>query len=187
MCRPAGPTRWAAGLALLAMALGMHWLASGVRGLAPAALVARLADGRPPVAFGMGVALTATLFSSQIAIGILQAVAQGGAVSLRAGIAFVCGANIGTTADVLLAGLGCRRRGRATACFHLAFNLCTAGLGLALLDPLARWLATAPAAVALARAHSVLNLAVALAAGPVCRPLARCLHWGQEPLSHGSR
>ena len=184
---PRARTGGAAALALLAMSQGMHWLAAGVGGLAPAVLVARAARGGGPVAFGLGVALTATLFSSQIAIGVLQSLAQGGAVSLRAGIAFVCGANIGTTADVLLASLGCRRRGRATALFHLGFNLCAAGLGLALLGPLARWLAPAPPAAALARAHSALNLTVALAVGPLCRPLLRCLRWGQVPLTHDSR
>jgi phosphate:Na+ symporter len=137
--------------------------------------MARAAAPRVPAAFAGGVAVTALLFSSQLAIGILQALAQAGALPLAAGIAFICGANIGTTADVLLASLGCGGRGRATALFHLAFNLCAAALGMALLGPLARWLSGMPPAAALARAHSLLNMAVALCAGPAAGPLARRL------------
>lgn len=171
------PLRRVAGVALTltVMTAGMALLATGVRGLAPEALLARVALDQVPAAFTAGVVVTALLFSSQLAVGIVQALAQGGAMPLAAGIAFVCGANIGTTADVLLAGLGCGWRGRHTVLFHLVFNIVAAALGLAALGPLVRWLGAAPPATALARAHSLLNVTLALIAGPLTAPLARCL------------
>ncbi len=140
-----------------------------------AALLARW-TAAPWPAFLAGALLTAVWMSSGFSLAVIQSLAGRGAVPAVAAIAFVCGANVGTTADVLLASLGTGWRGRATAGFHLVFNLTCAGLGMALVGPLAAWAASGPPAAALARAHSGLNLATALlwlpAAGPAARWLA---------------
>jgi phosphate:Na+ symporter len=154
-------------LAALGVAVGLDLLAAGIGGLAAGPTLAGAAGRSVPLAFGAGVAATAALFSSQLALGVVQALAAAGAVPLRAGIAFICGANIGTTADVLVAALATGRRGRATALFHLGFNVVCACVGLALLTPLTLLVARWPPAAALARAHTLLNLATAVVLCPL--------------------
>lgn len=171
-------TRRAGACALGALLLisGFRLLASAASGGLPAALgLLHAAAGSAPAAFLAGLVLTAALFSSGLTIAVAQGLAAAGAIRLEAGIAFVCGANIGTTADVLLAALGAGVRGRSTAAFHLAFNLLCAGLGLVFLHPLAAGVARAgfPPARGLAHVHLGLNLACALAVLPLLRRIAR--------------
>lgn len=164
------------GLGLLAAAClcgGFRLLAEASGGGLPVAAQVLRVRGSALGAFAAGVAVSALVFSSGFAIAVVQGLASAGALPLRAGIAFVCGANVGTTADVLLAAVGARARGRATALFHLAFNLMAAGIGLALLHPLAVWLVASriPPAQALAHVHTGLNLLCGLAVLPLL-PLA---------------
>jgi len=165
------------GLVLLGAALlaGGFGLVSGAAGGGlPVAGILRAAGAAPVAAFLAGVGLTAALFSSGFTIAVAQGLAAAGALPLEAGIAFVCGANVGTTADVLFASLGVGERGRATAVFHLGFNVLAAGMGLALLHPLSRLPAGAgvPPARAMAHAHTAINLAAALALLPLIPRLA---------------
>jgi len=160
---------------------GFRLLASGAAGGLPAAVdLLRVAAAPLAAAFLAGVILTAVLFSSGLTIAVAQGLASAGTIPLPVGIAFVCGANLGTTADVLLAALGAGGRGRCTAAFHLAFNALCAGLGLLLLHPLAAGLGGAgvPPARALAHVHLGLNLVCALAVLPWLSRLAR---WLQRP------
>lgn len=166
-----------AGAALLALAMlsaGFGLIARPGPGGLPAAGVLRAAAAGPPGAFLAGLALTAVLFSSGFTIAVAQGLAAAGALPLRAGLAFVCGANVGTTSDVLLAALGLGPRGRAAALFHLGFKLLGASAGLLLAGPMAAALAGAgvPAARALAHAHAALNLASAVLLWPMIPGLA---------------
>ena len=166
------------GLALLAAAClcgGFRLLAEASGGGLPVAAQVLRVRGSAPGAFAVGVAVSALVFSSGFAIAVVQGLASAGALPLQAGIAFVCGANVGTTADVLLAAAGARARGRATALFHLAFNLMGAGIGLALLHPVAARLVAAriPPAQALAHVHTGLNLLCGLAVLPFLPRVAR--------------
>ena len=165
------------------VALGAVVLLIGFRclsaGLGPGAWpvevwLGRAAAGPGVVPFVAGVGLTAALFSSHLTIAVAQGMAAAGTLAPAAGIAFVCGANIGTTADVLVASVGAGRWGRLTALFHLAFNVLLAGMGLAAAGPAAAAFAYAgvtPARV-LAHAHTGLNLVTAGMVLPWIRPLA---------------
>ncbi len=170
--RPFGGALGGGVLLLAALRLMDAALAAGR--LPGAAWLARW-TGAPWPAFLAGALLTAVWMSSGLSLAVVQSLAGGGRVSLAAAIAFVCGANVGTTADVLAASLGTGWRGRATAGFHLLFNLTCAGLGMLLLGPLASLAAGAPPGPYLARLHTGLNLAAALAWLPVVGPAARRL------------
>lgn len=108
----------------------------GVFGPALRAVVVLPTQGRvTTVAWGYGAGLVSTVaaFSSGLTIALAQRAVEQGAVGLRAGLAFVLGANVGTTADVLVASGGMGRLGRRVALFHLGFNLWTSLWGFPLL------------------------------------------------------
>lgn len=84
-------------------------------------------------AYASGLIVTTVAFSSGVSIALAQRVVAQGTAPITAGIRFVLGANVGTTADVLVAALGTGRRGRAVAGFHLAFNVFSSLWGLPLL------------------------------------------------------
>jgi phosphate:Na+ symporter len=165
------------GLGLLGagvLLLGFRCLQAAVAagGLAAAERALQLGRGGVLAPFLAGLTLTAVLFSSHFTIGLAQGLVGSAAWPLSAGIRFVCGANVGTTADVLVASLGTGARGRAAATFHLAFNAVLAAWGLVVAEPAAAHLAALPPARALAHAHTFLNLATAVAVLPWVRPLA---------------
>ncbi len=179
--RTARPGRIGLGMAMLLA--GFRCLALGLPpGAGPVAAWLLRPDARSALLpFGAGLLLTAALFSSHFTIAAAQGLAASGVLGPVAGIAFVAGANVGTTADVLFASLGTGRRGRATALFHLGFNVILAALALVTAVPFAALLtagATPPARL-LAHAHTGLNLATALIVLPFIPGLAARL----EPAS----
>ena len=165
-----------AALGAVVLLVGFRCLSAGLApGAWPAAVWLRRAATAPRVVpFAIGVGLTAILFSSHLTIAVAQGLAAAGTLAPAAGIAFVCGANIGTTADVLIASLGSRRSGRLTAAFHLGFNVLLATMGLAAAGPAGAALAHAgvPPARILAHAHTGLNVLTAVLVLPWVRPVA---------------
>ena len=175
----AGATLLLAALRLLDAALAS--------GPLPGATVLAGLTGAPWPAFLAGALLTAVWMSSGFSLAVIQSLARTGGVPLTAAIAFVCGANVGTTADVLLASFGTGARGRATAAFHLVFNLTCAGLGMTLLGPLASFAGGGPPGPALARIHSGLNLLTVLVWLPAVGPAARWLEAALQRVRSGDR
>lgn len=87
-----------------------------------------------------GAVLTAIIQSSSASIGILQqfyeiSVQTGLGITLKDSIAFLLGANIGTTITVLLASLGGTREAKQAALSHVLFNLFGAILFIIFLTP----------------------------------------------------
>lgn len=70
-----------------------------------------------------GFVSTALLQSSSATVGILQSLVSVGAVSRKAAVFIVCGQNIGATFPTLLCAVRSDEKARATAVFHLLFNL----------------------------------------------------------------
>lgn len=70
-----------------------------------------------------GAVLTAIIQSSSASVGIIQALAASGAVTLPGVIFILFGQNIGTCATAMLASIGTNRAGKRAAMMHLLFNV----------------------------------------------------------------
>ncbi|MDD3409603.1 MAG: Na/Pi cotransporter family protein [Eubacteriales bacterium] len=89
----------------------------------------------------VGAGITALLQSSSASVGILQALAGSGAISLQAALFILFGQNIGTCVTALLASVGANRTARRAAVVHLLFNCIGAAIFIviAMLLPFAEW------------------------------------------------
>lgn len=96
----------------------------------------------PIVGVLVGAVVTALLQSSAASIGILQALASSGVVSLQASLFILFGQNIGTCITALLASVGANHTGKRTAVVHLLFNVIGTVLFviIAMALPLADWI-----------------------------------------------
>ena len=99
----------------------------------------------PFVGVLVGAAVTALLQSSSASVGILQALASSGAISLEAALFVLFGQNIGTCVTALMASIGASRTAKRAAVVHLLFNVLGALLFvlIALLTPFASWVRAA--------------------------------------------
>jgi phosphate:Na+ symporter len=89
--------------------------------------------GQTPILGALfGAIFTVIIQSSSAAIAIVITLAGSGLMTLPAGIAIMLGAEIGTCADTLVATIGRGRPALRTGIFHLAFNLASACIGVAL-------------------------------------------------------
>ena len=167
--------RWrAVGLAAIGLGAALTGLDQLGRALAP--LAARGTGsapwthlpGHPWLAFGTGLVAAAGALSSGAVIAVVQRGVSAGLLPASAALPVVYGANVGTTSDVLLAGLLLRGPALSVAWFHLGLNAATAVVAFCL-SPL---LAAAAAALAadparqVAWAHTLFNLLSALLAWP---------------------
>ncbi len=71
----------------------------------------------------VGALLTALIQSSSASIGILQALAGSGLISLHASMFILYGQNIGTCITTMLASIGANKTARRAAMVHLLFNV----------------------------------------------------------------
>lgn len=181
---PGGRRRAGAGAAAGQALLGAGAILAGLdtlgRSLAPLAgapwfgEATRRFAAEPWLGVLAGAVLTACVLSSTVTIGLLQALATQGLISLPAALPVLYGDNIGTTSDTLLASMAAGREGRALALAHLLFNLLGAVLFL-LLHPLVVSLVEAMAADParqIAHAHTLLNLTTAMVLLPFAEGLA---------------
>lgn len=149
------------GQALLGFAVlmqGVEIMTAAVSGLARAEGFRQLftAFGSPLLGVLAGAVLTAVIQSSSASVGILQALAASGQVTVGAAIPIVMGQNIGTCVTAMLSSVGASRSARRAALVHLLFNLAGAGIWLGVF-----WLVKLLAAPAiLDRAVTLLGVAV---------------------------
>lgn len=158
-----------AGEALIALGLiflGLQVLGGALGPLKdnPAVQSALGSLGRPLPAFAAGLLLAALIHSSAGTIGIAIALAGAGLLSLPGAVAIGLGAEVGTCATALLAGLGRNVAARRMALAQFLFNAISAGLSLPLLGPLCAIAAATSADPGrqIANAMSLFNLAWAL-------------------------
>lgn len=78
-----------------------------------------------------GALLTAVIQSSSASVGILQALAVTGSITVSSAFPIILGQNIGTCITALLSSVGTSKNGKRTAVIHLIFN--TLGVGAAML------------------------------------------------------
>lgn len=138
----------------------------------------------------IGAGITAILQSSSASVGILQALAAQGLISLEGAIFILFGQNIGTCVTALLASAGTSHTARRAAMVHLLFNVIgtVAFVALAILLPVADWIAAlAPDNLRLqvAFTHVFFNLGTTLLLFPAAKLLekAACLMVpGEDPV-----
>ena len=70
-----------------------------------------------------GAILTAIIQSSSASVGILQALASTGAVTIGAAVPIIMGQNIGTCVTAIISSVGTNRNARRASIVHLAFNV----------------------------------------------------------------
>jgi phosphate:Na+ symporter len=118
--------------------LGLALLKDAFAGLAAsygAGAAAGLAGGWP-AALAVGFVATVLTQSSSAAIAIILTAASGGMASLADAAAAVIGANLGTTSTAAFAALKATAAARRLALGHIAFNLITGVVAVALLPAL---------------------------------------------------
>jgi phosphate:Na+ symporter len=133
-----------------------------------------------PTLVGIGFLATVLMQSSSAAIAIILTAASGGLLGIEAAAAAVIGANVGTTSTAAMAVLRATPAAKRLALGHIAFNLVTAAVALAIL-PGMLWLVAeladlldveqSPAAV-LALFHTVFNVLGVLLMLPLSGRLA---------------
>ncbi len=116
------------GLILLGFAtlmFGMETMTGSVSSLADVPQFQQLfvTFENPILGLGAGMILTALIQSSTAAVGILQALAVSGSVSVGAAIPIIMGASIGTCITAMISSIGAKIEARRAAMVHLIFNL----------------------------------------------------------------
>lgn len=112
-----------AGLGILF--IGMEMMSTAMKPLAEVeAFVGLLSKFENPI-LGIlaGTIFTALIQSSSASVGILQALAMSGAVTLHSAAYVLFGQNIGTCVTALLASVGASRNAKRTTIVHITFNV----------------------------------------------------------------
>lgn len=143
----------------------------------------------PVVGVLVGLGVTALLQSSSASVGILQALAGTGAVSLHTSLFILFGQNIGTCVTALMASVGANRTAKRAAVVHLLFNVLGTAffIVIALLLPLAEWieqLAGDNLRLQIAFAHILFNVTTTLLllpASSLLEKLAYLIVRGEDP------
>ena len=125
------------GQALLGFATlmqGMELMSGSVAGLAQAEGFRRLFTAFTDPLLGLlaGAMLTAVIQSSSASVGILQALAASGQVTVGAAVPIIMGQNIGTCITALISSIGTNKNAKRTAVIHLTFNIIGVVCGMAL-------------------------------------------------------
>lgn len=164
--------------------LGIATMQAAFAGLAGQIELPHGSGFRPLLAqIGIGVLMTVLMQSSSASMTIALAAAQQGLLPPAGAAAVVIGANIGTTLTAMLAAVGATPNAKRAAVAHVAFNVITAAVALALLPWLLDGLAWARAALELpadpaaklALFHTCFNVLGVVLMWPLAAPLTRWL------------
>lgn len=125
-----------------------------------------------------GAVFTAAIQSSSASVGILQALAGGGAITFSGAVYVLFGQNIGTCITALLASIGTSRNAKRTTIIHLSFNIIGTIVFtlLCMTTPLTLWveqLTPGKPASQIANMHTLFNVATTLMLLPAGNLLAR--------------
>ncbi len=112
-----------AGLGILF--LGMNMMSDSMRGMRESRMFIELISTleNPILGVLVGTAFTAIIQSSSASIGILQALAMAGVVTLDTGVYVMFGFAIGTCVTALIASIGTNAAARRVTVIHFAFNV----------------------------------------------------------------
>ena len=111
-----------------------------------------------------GAVFTAIIQSSSASVGVLQALASTGAITMASAIPIIMGQNIGTCVTAMLSSIGANTNAKRAAVVHLSFNIIGTAVMLiifcvvrVMLQP--AFLALPATAATIAVAHSLFNIA----------------------------
>ncbi|MBR3873723.1 MAG: Na/Pi cotransporter family protein [Clostridia bacterium] len=149
----------------------------------------------PIVGVLVGAGVTAILQSSSASVGILQALAGSGAITLEASLFILFGQNIGTCITAMMASMNASHTGRRAAVVHLLFNVIGTIMFvvIALALPLTGWirlLAGDNLKLQIAFAHIIFNVvstAVLLPLSGLLEKLAVLVVKGEDPKAEPMR
>ncbi len=112
-------------LGFTVLMLGMRMMSDATAPLAESDAVRGMISvlSSPILGILSGALLTAVVQSSSAAVGILQAVAAGGALTCGVALPIILGQNIGTCITTLLSGIGAGKNARRAAFVHFYFNV----------------------------------------------------------------
>lgn len=121
----------------------------------------------PIIGLLVGIVFTAILHSSAASIGILQALAVAGSLTLENSVFILYGINIGTCITSVISSLGSNRNAKRTALMHLIFNVIGAVMFsfVTIFTPFVPWLADLwpeSPAVQIANLHLIFNLSTTI-------------------------
>lgn len=104
---------------------GMQMMGSGLTGLQDNPIFAEMMIKleNPVLGVFVGFLVTTVVQSSSATIGILQALAGQGLVTLPVAFSIILGENIGTTTTAILSSLGASRNAKRAALLHFLFNV----------------------------------------------------------------
>ena len=110
-----------------------------------------------------GAVFTAIIQSSSASVGVLQALASTGAITMASAIPIIMGQNIGTCVTAMLSSIGANTNAKRAAVVHLSFNIIGTAVMLvvfcavrAMLQP--AFLSLPATAATIAVAHSLFNI-----------------------------
>ena len=126
----------------------------------------------PLVGILTGTIFTAIIQSSSASVGILQALAMSGVVSLPTAVYVLFGQNIGTCITAVLASIGTSRNAKRTTIIHLSFNIIGTIIFtlVCMFSPLTRIVQSFTpdnAAAQIANMHTIFNVVTTLLLLPV--------------------
>ena len=132
----------------------------------------------PVLGIAFGALFTAVIQSSSASVGILQALAMSGAVTLDSALYILFGQNIGTCITAVLAAFGTSKNAKRTTVIHLSFNMIGTIIFviISFFIPLADIMkTTAPGNVAaqIANTHTVFNIVTTVLLLPIGQYLVK--------------
>ncbi|MBR3383089.1 MAG: Na/Pi cotransporter family protein [Clostridia bacterium] len=132
----------------------------------------------PIIGVLFGTVMTMLLQSVSASVGVLQAMAAAGILSLGQAIYLICGQNIGCTAVAVVASMGGTKDAKRTAAIHVMFNVFACVICVLLLQflPLTKWiesLSPANPTQQLANANTFLKIGATLIMFPISNLLIK--------------
>ena len=144
---------------------GMEQMSGAVKGLAKDEGFIQLFTlfSHPVIGVLMGAVVTAILQSSSASVGVLQAIANTGAITFASALPIIMGQNIGTCVTAIISSIGANSNAKRVAAVHLVFNILGTVLFLTLfyLSNLFfhfAFISHAASALGIAVIHSVFNV-----------------------------
>lgn len=130
----------------------------------------------PIIGILVGAGFTAIIQSSSASVGILQALAKSGVMTLSSSLYVLFGQNIGTCITSVIASIGTSRNAKRTTIIHLLFNIIgtIVFVTISLLFPFADWIESiTPTNVTaqIANVHTIFNITTTLLLLPVGQKL----------------
>ena len=125
-----------------------------------------------------GAVFTAIIQSSSASVGILQALAKSGVVTLDSAVYVLFGQNIGTCITAVLASIGTGRNAKRTTIIHLSFNVIGTIVFVTICSflPFTKWmteLAPGDPVAQIANVHTIFNITTTILLLPFGTQLAK--------------